>query len=365
MAIVANWLASNREAMARLDAATAKPGVNWRINFRSPVIEARPAEIISAFHLANLLRSAALYAQQCGDEPAALRRVGQMLALARIVDQQGLYPAHLAATSIAASAARTACEIARNPPRLGSASRVNVRRLIDDFLNEQWLMDGQARALRTFRVTLWDTAKAVAGGRADLLSVEGGVPIGTGRLGGYAAKPLLMTDALAMVRYVSATTEAARRSSDWPAFVRNAPPEPVEPALHPRRHFLAVALMPDLKRYICGQYRAVTECRLAAVALAAAAYAREHEGAMPAALDQLAGDYLPYVPFDPMAAGERPLRLGKWPDGAVVYSVGDDGVDDGGSEVVPVTDLAAMRAARDWERRDFVVRLTRGHHVPL
>jgi hypothetical protein len=242
---------------------------------------------------------------------------------------------------------------------------VNVRRLIDDFLNEQGLMEGQARALRTFRVTLWDTAKAVAGGRADLLSIEGGVPIGTGRLGGYAANPLLMTDALAMVRYVSAMTEAARRSTDWPTFVRNSPPEPVEPALHPRRHFLAVALMPDLKRYLCGQYRAVAECRLAAVALAAAAYAREHDGAMPAALDQLVGAYLPYVPFDPMAAGERPLRLGERADGAVVYSVGDDGVDDGGSEVVPVTDLAAVRAARDWERRDFVVRLTRGHHAPL
>jgi hypothetical protein len=51
---------------------------------------------------------------------------------------------------------------------------------------------------------------------------------------------------------------------------------------------------------------------------------------LPASLDALVPRYLPSVPADPFDA--RPLRFKKLPRGYVIYSVGHDGVDDGGME---------------------------------
>ncbi|MDB5323924.1 MAG: hypothetical protein JWN40_5555 [Phycisphaerales bacterium] len=355
--MVSTVLEGNRAALRRLDEAAEKPGADWGMRFESPLLMARPEGLPGALHATVLLRAAALYAHDQGDELEALRRVRQMLAVARIVDRQGLEEAHAAALAIAAMAARAACEIAPDL-KLRSPSLVSARRLSEEFLNERWMMEGQARSLRASRAIMWDTAKAVAGGRSELL-MDGDRQPGAapGRLGCYAAKPLMMTDALWMVRYASAMTDAARRAADWPAFMRTAPPDPIGLALQPRGHFLAIALLPDFRQSIGAQYRAMTECRIAAIALAAGTYAGERAGAWPAGAEQLVGAYLPYVPFDPMAAGGRPLRLVSAAEGAVVYSVGSDGVDDGGSAVTPAGWNG--RAAGDWERRDFVVTLKR------
>jgi hypothetical protein len=53
------------------------------------------------------------------------------------------------------------------------------------------------------------------------------------------------------------------------------------------------------------------------------------QGRWPAALDDLVPAQLARVPLDPFDA--RPLRYRRLPDGVVVYAVGRDGVDDGGT----------------------------------
>jgi hypothetical protein len=62
--------------------------------------------------------------------------------------------------------------------------------------------------------------------------------------------------------------------------------------------------------------------------------------------------YLPAVPKDPFAAGGKPLRYSA-SDPAVpsVYSVGEDGVDDGGSRA-PVNPRRNNNGR--WEKRDAV-----------
>ena len=77
---------------------------------------------------------------------------------------------------------------------------------------------------------------------------------------------------------------------------------------------------------------AETQARVAALAVALAierARLAENNG-VPPSLDVLVPQYLPAVPPDPFDA--RPLRFKKLPRGYVVYSVGRDGVDDGGVE---------------------------------
>jgi hypothetical protein len=55
---------------------------------------------------------------------------------------------------------------------------------------------------------------------------------------------------------------------------------------------------------------------------------RLERGSEPAALIELVPGYLPSVPMDPCSAG--PLRYRQAPSGPLVYSVGPDGVDNGG-----------------------------------
>ena len=73
----------------------------------------------------------------------------------------------------------------------------------------------------------------------------------------------------------------------------------------------------------------MTERRLAAVALATRLYYVEN-GKWPASLDELAPKYLPAVPDDPMASGKR---IGYVAEEARprIYSVGENGTDEGGS----------------------------------
>jgi hypothetical protein len=75
---------------------------------------------------------------------------------------------------------------------------------------------------------------------------------------------------------------------------------------------------------------ALLRCALAAVA--AERYRREH-GDWPQAVADLVPGYLPAVPLDPFDG--QPLRYRRTDSGAVIYSVGEDGRDDGGERTPP------------------------------
>jgi hypothetical protein len=69
--------------------------------------------------------------------------------------------------------------------------------------------------------------------------------------------------------------------------------------------------------------------RASVVALAVTRYRLAHAGRVPATLAELVPVYLDAVPEDPLAG--RPLRFRTLPDAYIVYSVGADGRDDGGT----------------------------------
>ena len=70
--------------------------------------------------------------------------------------------------------------------------------------------------------------------------------------------------------------------------------------------------------------------RCAEVACAVERWRLEHHGGLPNSLDALVPQYLTAVPEDPMDG--RPLRFRPRPRGFVVYSIGANGIDDGGAE---------------------------------
>jgi hypothetical protein len=69
--------------------------------------------------------------------------------------------------------------------------------------------------------------------------------------------------------------------------------------------------------------------RLMVCELALIQYHREHAG-WPDTLAALVPEYLPAVPMDPFDPQQSQLKYRQWPDGYVLYSVGQNGVDNGG-----------------------------------
>jgi hypothetical protein len=74
--------------------------------------------------------------------------------------------------------------------------------------------------------------------------------------------------------------------------------------------------------------RTAAEYRSAALAIAAERYRRE-QGRWPGTLTELVPRYIDHIPTDPFDGA--PLRLGRFAEGILVYSVGYDGQDNGGA----------------------------------
>src|SRR5207237_2971128 len=116
-------------------------------------------------------------------------------------------------------------------------------------------------------------------------------------------------------------------------------------------HAMARLLLPAFANAIRTHYRCLAERRMAAAALAIKWYQADHDGKAPTTLDELVPKYLPAVPRDPFAAGGKSLRYLAGADRLAVYSVGENGSDEGGSEA-PVN--PRRKTPGRWEQLDAV-----------
>jgi hypothetical protein len=116
-----------------------------------------------------------------------------------------------------------------------------------------------------------------------------------------------------------ALRELAATQNQLPRLVRDAPSQALELATSCH---LELAMM-----------------RSAIVMVAVERYRRAH-GRWPEALTELVPVFLESVPIDPFDGA--PLRLGRFPEGVILYSVGEDGQDNGGNlgkRLSPGTDM--------------------------
>ena len=97
----------------------------------------------------------------------------------------------------------------------------------------------------------------------------------------------------------------------------------------PRWQLLSRTLLPSLSRALIRDATHRACLRAADAALSVERY-RLADGALPNSLDALVPKFLDAVPTDPFDG--QPLRYKKLAKGYVVYSVGEDGKDDGGDE---------------------------------
>lgn len=100
----------------------------------------------------------------------------------------------------------------------------------------------------------------------------------------------------------------------------------------PHWAMLTRTLMPSLNSPLRLNVRMLTTIRTVELALTIERRHLQGDG-LPESLDELAPDDIDAVPTDPF--GGQPLRYIRLDDGYVIYSVGDDGTDDGGAVESP------------------------------
>jgi hypothetical protein len=161
----------------------------------------------------------------------------------------------------------------------------------------------------------------------------------------YAARPFFQANALRGVEFMTEVSRIAQEARDWPtAKAQVAALEPIEDRFVFARAFTSLP-----ERGMEAHFRIVTDRRLAATALAIRLYQTDHAGARPQRLEELVPAYLPAVPLDAMAAGNRRLSYLPRAEHPVLYSVGDNGDDDAGSEAAMPKRYGDLE---EWDRLD-------------
>lgn len=363
IALLRTIRAENEKAFGHVETAMKRSGVDWKLALVSPVMQILMPQLNEQRELARLLAADALLAHHEGDDARAIERIEQLIFLARAVDRQSVLVSHLVAVGITGLATDRAAKIA---PKLrvggeeGAATREQVEKLVKRLLEEQPAREGMRWAMLGERMFQLDTSRAIISGRLGINQLGG--PAGTpapnlaGAVLGYAFRPAFNRDALLMIRQTTAVMNAAGTAQDYPAYQASVPPLPVNRGGMPWQNMLARVLMPSLDRAVQNDFRMLTDRRLTATALAMRLHELDHGGKRPTALSELMPKYLPAVPLDGLAAQGKPIGYVSDPDRPRVYSVGEDGVDDGGS-VEPMK--PQWTHPSEWQRKDYVIDLVR------
>jgi hypothetical protein len=360
-ATLAEMIERERGAVDRVRGARGKTDADWKIPYQSPTLMTLLPHLNPQRALGQLCRAAAVNDRLKGDDFEVVEHLRDVLAIGRANETQPIMVAHLVAVGVTA----VACEqLGRFAPDLavGSPSRPGgraatpeqVRATIGELLDEAPCDAGVHAAFAGERVMMLDTMKLLADRKLDAASLMGTVGAARGmRL--PVPRGIIFADAVIIVTQDTQVAEAFARSPDYVTYRQNAPPAPAALQKNPKVHFLAGSMLPSYDRFILQQYRIKADRRLTATALALRLYAAEHAGKYPATLDALVPKYLPSVPKDPFAAGDKPLHY-SLTDPAVprVYSVADNGIDDGGS--TSPTNYRRNDMGR-WEKGDAVLEM--------
>ncbi len=342
--------AENAKVFALIDQAMTRKSVDWKVRLTSPVMATLLPYLNDQRTLANLLQADALLHQHDHASADALADVSRLLFVGRAVDQQGFVVGHLVSIGIEAVASSTA-ELIAPDLTIGpapAASPEQVKQLITELLNDAPSRKGMSNGLLMERMDNLDFIRCVIDGKVTrpqfqkLLGPKTDFAALTPESAGASGVLLLP--------YLTDVLRVFESADDLPTFESRCPRVPAAIDADPRKYAVANLMSPSFDRIALTHYRGVTTRHFAAVTLAVRAYAIERDNKPPAQLTDLVPEYFPTVPSDPMAAG-APLQYVA--DKSIVYSVGDDGIDDGGSE------KPTGKGAGRWQTEDNVLHLDR------
>jgi hypothetical protein len=312
-----------------LDAALSRPLVRWPHELPQ-IMGSGDLDLSRPRRLANYLACDARLAMEDRDEAAASRKISQMLRLAESEGTDTAYIGWLVSAGIEAET----CDVILDSG-LGANSKLAkplIARLLDETGERQRLSDAmlaeRAGQLRTFR------SMAASSGR-----VKGWV------VGTYADVSLIGVFDLADLQRELMLEEDPTKIDGIKARIN---------ALGSSRiNVVTWTLASSAFRSDETPRRARADRRLAAVVLALRAY-RADRGVLPEKLEELVPEYLPAIPVDPFACPSAPLRYIRAT--GVVYSVGKNGIDDGG-DITPPRPKDEDWAPVPWQAKDYGFRV--------
>jgi hypothetical protein len=336
-----HMISINSKPLQLCRAARSQAGLDWNIQITQPTIMVLPPPYLySQGRLVELLKYAALRDHTIGNEAEAIEFVRDMLRQASALDQG--YPCiinHLVAIGCNA-VATTSLELITPNVRIGGdrpstaalhpASRAEVRSLIDDLLNEGAFKQSAIRSWQGERMSALDMA--IYNSNGGNLPAWVSVPLNWHKTIRVTIGPMIKLDGSRFAEWHSKVAAAAAQP-DWRAATSSLPPERTGDESEIEQGSMLFSSGPAENRLVEMHFRVLTERRAAAIALAVQLYKLDHSAHLPKTLGEFVPQYLPYVPLDPMAADGQPMKYRPDRNPAVVYSVGRDGVDDGGSSI--------------------------------
>ena len=350
--ILDGLIAANAKTIALCRTAANLPRASWGLKLHSPVVNVMLPALNWQRAVANMLRYAQVDHHLHGDDGQAVEDLRDIFCEADAVEHYGPFiVTHLVAIGINALGADSVARLAGNL-NIGpsGASVAAVQRLIAQLVDD--------REYRAAGERCWYGERLIA------IDANGTLGFTLPQLRDnllWPVQPMLTLDQIRVFRYDTAVAHAMRE----PTFSTASTKLPLLPLkgtfspLYTAAHLYTLFVMPSVNRAVLTHYRGLTDRRAAAVLLAIRLYQVDH-GAAPANLDLLVPAYLPVVPIDPFSKDGRQLRYIAKPGSEAVYSVGEDGHDDGGS--TQLLRAISGRTPGPWDTIDAVFPL---HPAPL
>jgi hypothetical protein len=325
-------LDASAQAFPLVDSATTKPSVGLGLKVTSPAFTRLIPNLTDDRALARALSYAAFDSQTNGDTADALRRSGQILSVSRMADHDPSLIGHLVAIGENALAAETIAQVAADAGQravpVSAGARDEAKKLIAELLDESDYDEGLRRAFRGERTITIDAAQSLAQGKVNAvnaaqLSVNG---LFRSRL----ARGFLLRNGRVINWFYSDLLRSLEGAHDATTFRAAYAKQPNTPQRIPKVYVLANILIPSVDRAVNVHFRGGAQRRLAATALAIMLYRADHGRAFPNALTDLVPEYLPAIPADPLSKPGTTIGYVADPRRPRIYSVGENGVDDGG-----------------------------------
>ena len=307
------YIERNREPLDLLRTAASIPACRFPIDLTKPHDMDAP-HLAGIRHAARLLYLEVLVATDEGDWNTGLGSVATMLRVSKSLGREPTSFAH--AISIATQfTATTALERVLFH---AEAHALQTERLeqVDRLLEKTVETEGLVRALAGDRTTCLRSFRQPPSFSTDPFWVELG-------LGLWKAVGLRTADELAYLRMTDEKIRIARKSPTRPHQWADALGPPPWYAVFSRMYYQQSVFLMRMSA------RSRGFARVARVALAAKRF-QAATGRLPERIEDLVPAHLGTTPLD--IIGEGPLRYRRTERGAVIYGVGLDGRDDGGTE---------------------------------
>ena len=358
------YLWASRASLTSLERAGKASGCNWNAVIRRPLMQALDMDAGSDLRrLAWLADDAARRAHGLGNDRLAMRYLLAMTTIARATD--GLPPRMMTHVDHVSIITLQADLVERLLPELhiddqapNAARPSQIRMLIAQLTDEEDARKRHHRGWVGERWIAYDAAMSMIEGYRPR---EPGEPDFKAKVAAFPLRPVLLSDLRQTMDVMGRVVDASRTTDSYPAFVAAAGRLPTWSELKMWRRPSSALTLPVIGEHMPYPFFADGERRMAAAALAIALYQHDHNGSRPDALAALTPDYLAAVPVDPFASDGRAIAYRPGESAmvaggadvasksrtrpAALYSVGLNGIDDGGSHPTDHASKLAMEQA--------------------